>query len=802
MENKYSEWLKIDLHIHTILSKTTKDNDYKGNFSITVTKNKLIANDVKIFSFTDHNVINVNAYEEYYNSYTECDPLLLLGVELDIEVKNNTNTKKYHTLIIFNYLSIESVKNVSQRLENKYIEKGISNPHDRVLTIDEIVEIFPKDNYFFIPHADSDKDIVSAYKGPQIKDAQKMVLLMQCALEKVTKQETIRAYEIGFNSLLSQSFKSKKDIPYINFSDNHNIEQYPCKHKGENEIGDHEFYLIKGSKCFESIRLAFIDPESRIKSITEFQNSINQTNNTINKLVIKDNPIISDVELEFSPHLNVIIGGRSSGKSLLMWILGNKIDSLSINDKYKKINLDTIKIQAKNDSNFVEKTTLQQNLIYLGQNDIIRYFEEGILKDLAKKSNKENEYNYAVNEFNKHKLKIEELLTSFIYSYKSVFELGVSKQILHNNTILKILSTHYILKVDSNALGKEFDKTKKVEESDLLLKNISENIIKLADLEILNFTETERQAILNFKTIINKKINHIKKESILNLKRTSFLKNVYEIIKNKNASLNAEAKQKEEAFENLEKLKKAIKDRFEKLRLLKKHSLAFELIEGSFRQTLPIDNGILLVLETSKIHDIKKNIFEGINNPEAKYSLFINALRLLSKKSTIKNLGENKSENLNKKIKSQLEDFFLDLTKPKDYLLYADGETSKEKSPGFNSEKYLEIILKNPITKTVFIDQPEDNLGNNFIANNLVNIIRVMKLEKQIFLVTHNPSIVVYGDAESIIFAKNDNNIIKYKQIVLENTAAQKEICGILDGGEYIFNNRSLKYNIKRLMNL
>ena len=29
---KYSDWFKVDLHIHTDWSKKTKTNDYQGNF--------------------------------------------------------------------------------------------------------------------------------------------------------------------------------------------------------------------------------------------------------------------------------------------------------------------------------------------------------------------------------------------------------------------------------------------------------------------------------------------------------------------------------------------------------------------------------------------------------------------------------------------------------------------------------------------------------------------------------------------------------------------------------------------------
>ena len=165
----------------------------------------------------------------------------------------------------------------------------------------------------------------------------------------------------------------------------------------------------------------------------------------------------------------------------------------------------------------------------------------------------------------------------------------------------------------------------------------------------------------------------------------------------------------------------------------------------------------------------------------------------------IKNLSENPNAHLTKKFKTQLYNTYKAFDSPKDYLEYEDGDTSKNKSPGYNSEKYLNIILHNPTVNIIIIDQPEDNLGNKFIADELVKLIRSIKYKKQIFLVTHNPSVVVYGDAESIILARNEDNMISYEQFVLEDSNTQKEVCGILDGGEYIFNNRYKKYNIQRI---
>ncbi len=88
-----------------------------------------------------------------------------------------------------------------------------------------------------------------------------------------------------------------------------------------------------------------------------------------------------------------------------------------------------------------------------------------------------------------------------------------------------------------------------------------------------------------------------------------------------------------------------------------------------------------------------------------------------------------------------------------------------------------------------------------FKNEDLINLLRNYKFTKQIILVTHNPSIVVYGDAESIILAENDKGQISYKQLVLEKKEFQKSIIDNLDGGKAIFNMRSRKYNIKKLLN-
>jgi len=794
---KYSDWLKIDLHLHTDLSKKTKEGDYQGDFSVETLYEKLTTNDVEIFSLTDHNIINLPAYEKYYENYTsDEDPLLLVGVELDIVVTTNDGLKTYHSLLIFNYNTIEKAKELSERLEEKYTSKGLKDK-ERKLTIEEIVDLFQEDDFFFIPHAGNTKSIISGYRE-NVEDAQKMVLLMQSAFEKVPEKNRQR-YNEGFNRILHEAFQAQDDIAYIEFSDNHNINQYPSTHKGGANSKIHEFYYIKGSKNYETLRLSFIDPKSRIKSTNKY-NEIFHLNNTIEKLKINNEPKLQDNEITFSPHLNVIIGGRSSGKSLLMNLLGTKIDKVSAEDKYK-INNANILIKAKNDADYKTSISITENLIYINQGDIVHYFEEKKLEELAVKSGKEENYIENKSAFTEHKNEMFNILDNLVSSYELAHAIGKEKKYeLHRRTLDNIFSEEYVIIFDNEELENKFDKSTVIQESKELIENINKDITTFKKSEVLDITDDETNVIDTFSKLLEEKSLLIGNKDKKNIKKSKFIKLVNTKITDKNGELSSGAQEKSLANNNLRDLKTEIKERFSKMHDLKQKCKALEDFNYGMTKKININDDVMLVLEVEYNEEMKKYLLDGINNSNLDKSIYLNILDLLLEKNSIKNLGSNTSEKLKQKFIKQLEPIKNMMDSPKDYLEYEDANISKDKSPGYNSEKYLEIILKNDNNKFIFIDQPEDNLGNRFIADTLVNILREIKFKKQIFLVTHNPAIAVYGDAECIIVAENNENIISYKQIVLEDRDAQKEICSILDGGEYIFDNRSRKYNIKRIL--
>jgi len=479
----YSDWFKVDLHIHTDFSKKTKTNDYQGNFDIDILKQKLIDNDVKLFSLTDHNIINVDAYKAYISSFKKGDPKLLIGCEFDIEVPESPKTITYHSVIIFENDSIQDVELISKKIEDLYFSKG-SIITDRRITIDDLYDLFNGYNFFFIPHAGNTKSILDPYIKYDIKLCQQMVLLMPSAFEKV-KEAVRQNYNKGFDSLKNYDFKDKDDIPYINFSDNHNCNKYPCTNKdGDN----HQFYCIKGQPTFESIRFAFIDPKSRIKKYSDVE-VLKRSDNFICSLQFNKHSLIEDHTIHFSPNLNVIIGGRSSGKSLLFNILGYKIGN-SKNELQTKYKLDVSGLKIKSFLDVDYKDSISFNLhdvIYINQGDIVNYFEKNSLVDLIKESGKNDDYKIALEFFKTEKSNLILLIEKLIELYGELIDNLNSNFVLYNKDIESIFDDSYFFKPIDQVTDKEIS----FSDSSTLLDALLDNIEKFKNNENWNLESDE-----------------------------------------------------------------------------------------------------------------------------------------------------------------------------------------------------------------------------------------------------------------------------------------------------------------------
>ena len=111
-------------------------------------------------------------------------------------------------------------------------------------------------------------------------------------------------------------------------------------------------------------------------------------------------------------------------------------------------------------------------------------------------------------------------------------------------------------------------------------------------------------------------------------------------------------------------------------------------------------------------------------------------------------------------------------------------------SPGQQTAALLAFVLGCG-HEPIILDQPEDDLDNTLIYELLVRRLRERKLTRQVIVVTHNPNIVVHGDAELVVSleARGGQTQIAFEG-GLQEQKARDEICRVMEGGRDAFETR------------
>lgn len=124
-----------------------------------------------------------------------------------------------------------------------------------------------------------------------------------------------------------------------------------------------------------------------------------------------------------------------------------------------------------------------------------------------------------------------------------------------------------------------------------------------------------------------------------------------------------------------------------------------------------------------------------------------------------------------------------------------DGKNLNELSAGQKGTVYLCLKLATQLfSGPIVFDQPEDDLDNDFITNQLIDLFKEIKKYRQVIIVSHNANLVVNADSEQIIVANNENEELSYESGSLENEKINYDICRILEGGQRAFEKRRNKY--------
>lgn len=119
-----------------------------------------------------------------------------------------------------------------------------------------------------------------------------------------------------------------------------------------------------------------------------------------------------------------------------------------------------------------------------------------------------------------------------------------------------------------------------------------------------------------------------------------------------------------------------------------------------------------------------------------------------------------------------------------------DFQPIQQASAGQRAAAMLAFLLSYG-DEPLVLDQPEDDLDNHMIYSLIVRQIRANKLRRQLIVVTHNPNIVVNGDAELVqAFDFKGGQCVVTVSGALQDAAVREEVCHVMEGGQEAFRRR------------
>lgn len=767
-----------DLHIHTNqcpkgsgVFSTKYKNDTEG-FINDLLKHLIIneENRVNMISFTDHNQISEDVYTTFYSRNTSIQ--LIPGVEIDCITSPKNATSK-HVIVYFDCNKEDIVDLATKVNEILYDTRENNNCH----TITDLLTKLVETGYNFIvsPHAFkqdkraidfdwSDNDIMEK-TAPMFMD-QFFVFWEASGHSTIQRAKEFLEY-----------FELNEKISVISFSDS-------------NDFDKMDNYLSCPTQYFHSLAsfrgLALVGSDStRIRSqAVPFDESKNPG-------MIKE-VIFNGETVRFSKQLNAIIGGRGSGKSILLDAIAGKLGKIHPNSK--RINyLKKFPICVKN-----------YNDLEISDNFQIDYFNQAYVNDLfmdndfsVKLKEKFSDSFSQLTKFNKDEINSD--------NTKKFIELLTVKEENNPENLNAFLDDYPIISDDGLTL-KIFPKTKiKIPAKEGIIDYSKENK-KIDDyFKSLPIPIKNNDNIEFMKSIIKRgialEIHNYNTELLKSsLAVNKFIEDYLSVKKSKSDASTKKSNVEESIKKNVDFLLQDIRYRnsiinvyYEIAKEFKSYYSEFRTEDGSeknrfiFSNELRVQTPIEYLIDTfNKYISSKKRIVAKSNLHEV-CDMYING--------RISELLKDTSD-INM-ITLDLEKFSLEYDQINNIYYVDNGKIKNiiDQSPGTQTNILMEYIVYKKTSKPLLIDQPEDNIDNKTIYDKLRKWFSKLKNERQVIVVTHDANIVINSDAENVIVAEQkESDQFVYHYGALEYEDILDDASSILDGGKDAVKRRLTKY--------
>jgi predicted ATPase len=175
------------------------------------------------------------------------------------------------------------------------------------------------------------------------------------------------------------------------------------------------------------------------------------------------------------------------------------------------------------------------------------------------------------------------------------------------------------------------------------------------------------------------------------------------------------------------------------------------------------------------------------------YNDFIEIYKNSAKLNDI--LSENQISEFKKKFSDSISDLLSYKVENKIIINY-NGKSLEKHSLGQRASALILFLLAQKETNVLIIDQPEDDLDNQTIYDDVIKELKKIKGQMQFIFATHNANIPVLGDSEKVVACTYGEKKIEIHSGTIDNHETQKFIVDIMEGGEEAFSRRKNIYSI------
>jgi len=460
---------------------------------------------------------------------------------------------------------------------------------------------------------------------------------------------------------------------------------------------------------------------------------------------------------------------------LIYRLIGTRLKPVQSKIENKKKEIENIINEIKHLRNLKELKKETDTLIQNSKHQLELYKKKGVEEKLKQQTT----FDADVSKISQSEIEVGNYLNKLsliISNHDYFFQQGISGSELNKEFFVEINDLLIELK-------REFEKLKEVQKNSSLVHQKLKNVLSKINLK----KEGLKEEFAKIKREINTET--INPDNFLNLNRqinTAQLK-LNEIEK-------SEVKRTELQNTLLERLLEINNLWLNEYRLLKDEVDRINEVENKLKIEVSFKD------HKGKYLEKLKQIFKGTNiyatsyqEISTTYPDFIEIYKNTSNLSKI--LNENQLIDFKRRFYENLPELLTYKVENRINIEY-NGKSLDKHSLGQRASALILFLLAQRENDVLIIDQPEDDLDNQTIYDDVIKELKHIKGGMQFIFATHNANIPVLGDSEKVVACSYDEKKMFVHPGTIDNPQTQRYIVDIMEGGDEAFNRRKNIYSI------